>query len=99
MNASAVFISIGRGDTVDETALTDALLKGTISGAALDVFEKEPLAASSPLWSFDNCLISSHNADWTESYFEDSLRIFESNLKRFLDNQPLKNLVTRELGY
>lgn len=99
MKSTAIFISVGRGETVDEVALATALSDGTIAGAALDVFEKEPLPKSSPLWSYSNCLISSHNADWINSYLDDSLKIFEGNLRRFLANERLENLVSSEDGY
>lgn len=99
MKASAIFISVGRGETVDEDALASALSCGTIAGAALDVFEEEPLSESSRLWTFSNCLISSHNADWIDSYLDDSLELFERNLRRFLVSEPLENLVSRENGY
>ena len=99
MKKSSVFISVGRGDVVDESALAAALSMGTIHGAALDVFETEPLPSDSPLWGFANCLISSHNADWIETYFEDSVDIFFANLERFLGNKPLKNIVDRDSGY
>lgn len=99
MKKSSVFISVGRGDVVDESALAAALSMGTIHGAVLDVFETEPLPRDSPLWGFPNCLISSHNADWIETYFEDSVDIFFDNLERFLGNKPLKNIVERNSGY
>ena len=99
MKPSSIFISVGRGDTVDESALVHALVTGQIAGAALDVFEKEPLPCSSELWSLPNVLISSHNADWIDSYFEDSMDIFVENLGRFVRHESLINLVSRERGY
>ena len=69
MKPSAIFISLGRGAAVDEAALTAALQQRTIAGAALDVFEVEPLPVSSPLWGCDNLLVTAHNADLTEDYF------------------------------
>jgi len=99
MKSSSIFISIGRGDVVDESALVEALQAGVIGGAALDVFETEPLLPNSPLWDLDNCLISSHNADWTETYLEDSIEIFQKNLLNFLTGRPLDNLVDRDAGY
>jgi len=68
MKASGVFVSIGRGSCVDEAALIEVLRSGKIAGAALDVFEKEPLPPESPLWDCDRLLLSPHNADLTETY-------------------------------
>ncbi|CAE7591423.1 serA [Symbiodinium necroappetens] len=62
MKPTAVFISLGRGSCVDEAALEDLLLHGKIAGAALDVFEKEPLPPDSPLWRCESLLMSPHNA-------------------------------------
>jgi phosphoglycerate dehydrogenase-like enzyme len=62
MKPSAYVVNVGRGSSVDEAALVEALSAGRIAGAALDVFEAEPLAASSPLWDLENVLISPHVA-------------------------------------
>ena len=100
MKPSAVFISIGRGQVVDEHALARALTEGVIKGAALDVFEVEPLPTESPLWSLKNCLISSHNAHFIEGWIKDSLELFYLNLEKFINKSfPLKNLVNRSVGY
>jgi D-2-hydroxyacid dehydrogenase (NADP+) len=96
---SGIFISIGRGSVVDEKALIDALESKIIAGAVLDVFETEPLPQESQLWKFGNCLISSHNADWTETYFNDSVEIFFKNLELFLAGDKLANVVNLEKGY
>merc|ERR1712192_43019 len=83
MKETGVFISIGRGTCVDEAALVDALTNGKIGGAALDVFETEPLPGDSPLWDVDGLLLSPHNADLTSSYIKASWEIFISNHKAF----------------
>lgn len=83
MKSSAIFINIGRGHTVDETALVSALRNRQIGGAALDVFEEEPLRCDHDLWKLDNVLISAHNADYTDDIDEMSIRKFVENLKRF----------------
>jgi len=62
----AYFINIARGAVVDELALIEALRSGHLSGAALDVFEKEPLSPSSPLWEMSNVLISPHSASTSD---------------------------------
>lgn len=61
----AFLINVGRGRTVDEAAMIEALQNGTLRGAALDVFEAEPLPESSPLWALPNIMISAHCAAWT----------------------------------
>lgn len=62
MKSNAVLINISRGKVVDETALTAALKEKRIGGAALDVFEEEPLDKSSPMWNMDNVIITPHNS-------------------------------------
>ena len=79
MKASAVFINIGRGSTVDEDALVSVLKAGSIRGAALDVFESEPLDPASEFWALDNVLLSPHNADYTHDYFEQGWRVWRSS--------------------
>ena len=68
MKDTSVFISIGRGMVVDEMALNRALESGEILGAALDVYQKEPLPEENPLWERDNLLLTAHNADFTDDY-------------------------------
>ena len=75
MKDDAVLINTARGSIVDEAALVLALKEGWIAGAALDVFEKEPLSADSPLASMDNVIITSHSIAWTEELFRDMGRI------------------------
>lgn len=75
MKCDAVLINTARGPIVNETALIHALNSGQIAGAALDVFESEPLSADSPLVSMDNVILSSHSIAWTEELFRDMGRI------------------------
>jgi phosphoglycerate dehydrogenase-like enzyme len=75
MKSDAVLINTARGPIVDETALIESLKQGKIAGAALDVFEKEPLGADSPLTTMDNVLLTSHSIAWTEELFRDMGRI------------------------
>jgi phosphoglycerate dehydrogenase-like enzyme len=84
MKETAVFISIGRGTCVDEAALADVLKEGKIGGAALDVFEKEPLPQESPLWACEGLLLSPHNADQTAEYIQNSFDVFLSNRNAFV---------------
>lgn len=85
----AIFVSIGRGTVVDEPALAAALDDGRVAFAALDVFDVEPLPASSPLWSHPNVLISPHTAALTSREEERVARRFAQNASRFLDGEPL----------
>ncbi len=99
MKPTALFVNIGRGATVDEPALIHALESGVIAGAALDVFEEEPLPAESPLWSMPNVLVSPHRAGDHEQWTEDVVALFVDNLKRFVAGEPLRNVVDVSLGY
>ena len=92
-------INIARGEVVDEAALTEALREGIIAGAALDVFEREPLPPESPLWELDNVIITPHITGGVENYNELATSIFCDNLRRYLDGEPLRNIVDPDRGY
>lgn len=95
----AILADVSRGGVVDQAALTGALGKGTLAAAILDVFETEPLPTESPLWTTPNVLVSPHcsavHAGWDEAAFA----IFLDNLRRFLDDEPLRNVVDPGRGY
>lgn len=95
MKPSAVFINVGRGKTVDEAALVEALANGRIRGAALDVFESEPLAPEHPLWQLENVLISPHTADRTNDSHVRAIQFFIENLRRFRAGDSLENVVNK----
>ena len=99
MKPTAFFVNIGRGATVDEAALIDALTSGRIGGAALDVFEVEPLPADSPLWAMPNVLVSPHRAGDHDAWPRDAVALFADNLRRYLAGEPLRNVVDVSLGY
>jgi phosphoglycerate dehydrogenase-like enzyme len=99
MKPSAVLINIARGAIVDELALVRALREGWIAGAALDVFEKEPLPHDSPLWEMDNVIISPHVAGFTPHYDDRATALFAENLGRYVSGEPLLNRVDREREY
>ena len=99
MKPTAVLVNIARGGVVDEPALIAALREGRIAGAALDVFEQEPLPPDSPFWAMPNVIISPHVAGFTPHYHERVMGVFAENLRRFLAGQPLLNRVDRECGY
>lgn len=95
----AAVVNVGRGATVDETALVDALTAGRIAGAALDVFATEPLPAGSPLWTLDNVLLSPHTAALSIHENERIVDQFVGNLSRYRDGLPLRNLVDPHTFY
>lgn len=99
MKTSAVFINIGRGASVDEAAMVDALEQRRIRGAALDVYETEPLPSGHPFYRLENVLLSPHCADHTPGFNELDMEFFTQNLERFLNGEPLRNLVDKEAGY
>lgn len=101
MKPTAVFISIGRGSCVDETALLEVLKSKKILGAALDVFEKEPLSPESPLWDMENLLLSPHNADLTPTYMSQTWDIFVQKLTDFRSPNftTFKDQVDKSCGY
>ncbi|MCE2489017.1 MAG: D-2-hydroxyacid dehydrogenase [Anaerolineae bacterium] len=99
MKPGAVLINISRGAVLDEAALISALAAQRIAGAALDVFEEEPLPATSPLWSLDNVIITPHIAGNTRRYHEKAATLFAENLRRYLNNEALLNLYDRSRGY
>ncbi|MBW1997230.1 MAG: D-2-hydroxyacid dehydrogenase [Deltaproteobacteria bacterium] len=97
MKTTAYFINIGRGETVDEEALVDALKRGKIAGAGLDVFPNEPLPSEHPLWGMENVIISPHVGGKSDIYPDQVLPILEENLKRFLggERRDLINVIAR----
>ena len=93
MKPGAVLVNVARGLLVEETALLEALQNGRLGAAALDVFETEPLPASSPLWAAPNCHISAHCSVSIDRYVDDVMALFEDNLRRYLAGEPLRNVV------
>jgi phosphoglycerate dehydrogenase-like enzyme len=99
MKPDAYLINVARGNLVDEPALLRALKDRRIAGAALDVFNQEPLPQDSPFWSLDNLLITPHTAAVTEKLWERHYHLISDNLKRFVAGQPLLNEVDKQKGY
>jgi len=95
----AVLVNIARGAVVDETALIEALRAGHLRGAALDVFEVEPLPPESPLWEMENVLVSPHSASTSDRENERITDLFCENLRRFLAGEPLLNVLDTERLY
>lgn len=99
MKKDAYLINVGRGPVVDEQALISALRNNTIKGAGLDVFENEPLDPNSPLYDFENVIISPHIAGSMPDYYKKVGEIFKKNLERYFARKKLINLVDKKLGY
>jgi phosphoglycerate dehydrogenase-like enzyme len=99
MKPSAYFVNVGRGASVDETALAEALRARRIAGAAVDVFAEEPPPAGHPLYALDNVIVSPHVSGFLPSYDEKCSVLFAENLRRYLEGRPLLNLVDRARGY
>ena len=93
----ALFINVGRGSAVDESALLNALNQNKIAGAVLDVFEQEPLPQDHPFWTTPNLLITFHTA--APSFAKDIAKLFIENYKLFIESKPLKYQVSFEKGY
>jgi phosphoglycerate dehydrogenase-like enzyme len=99
MKRSAYLINIGRGAIVDLADLVAALKAGEIAGAGLDVFEVEPLPADHPLWKFPNVILTPHVAGYSPRIAERHLALLLENLRRFVQGQPLRNLVNKEMWF
>lgn len=95
----AYLIVVSRGGIVDEPALVDALKNGKIAGAGLDVLEKEPLPADSPLWELPNVIITPHLAGSSDQKERRCVEILIENLIRYEKGEPLVNVVDKRLGF
>ncbi len=93
----AIFINVGRGNAVDESALIEALNQNKIAGAVLDVFEQEPLPKDHPFWETPNLLLTFHTA--AISHPEDIVKLFMENYLLYTKGKPLKYQVDFERGY
>ena len=87
------FINVGRGELVSEPALIAALQSGHLSGAGLDVFATEPLPADSPLWDFDNVIVTPHSSGGSSTSGLRAEKIFVENLRCYINNEPMHNEV------
>ena len=99
MKRSAYLVNISRGKIVQQKALIKALEEGEIAGAALDVFEEEPLPQGSTLYRMENVIVTPHIAGLSRYYFERAVDIFRSNLSRYINGEPLINVVDKKEGY
>jgi D-3-phosphoglycerate dehydrogenase len=99
MKPGAILINVARGPVVVEADLVKALVSGHLAGAGLDVTEVEPLPVDSPLWSFSNVIITPHIGAQSARRIDDTTEFYCQNLRRWLDGQPLYNLVDKRLGF
>jgi phosphoglycerate dehydrogenase-like enzyme len=99
MKPDAYVINVARGALIDELALIEALRQKKIGGAALDVFEHEPLPADSPLWDLDNVIVTPHQAGISHKLWERQYKLFTENLRRFQMGAPLIGVVDKKAGY
>lgn len=95
----ALLVNVGRGSLIDQDALITALQERRIGGAALDVTDPEPLPADSPLWQMDNVILTPHIAGFSQYYNDRAVAMLAENLRRYINGEPLLNLVQRSLGY
>jgi len=99
MQPHAYLINVGRGALLDEPALVEALRKKQIAGAALDVFNEEPLPEDSPLWQLENLLITPHTAGLTEKLWERHYALICASMRRYLAGENLPSIVDKARGY
>lgn len=99
MNDQSVLVNIARGEIIVEEDLIYLLKQDKFMGVALDVFAEEPLPAESPLWEMEDVIISPHVSYASEYRFERVFKIVYENLRRYIKNEPLENVVDLEKGY
>ena len=99
MKPGSVFANVGRGNTVDEPALIDALQREHLWGAVLDVTETEPLPAENPLWTLPNVILTQHTGGGLPNEDRGKLTRFLENYPRFLAGEPLPSQITLGRGY
>ena len=99
MKPTAYLINVARGPLVDTDALVNALETGIIAGAALDVTEPEPLPSDHPLWRLPNALITPHLGGASDRFWERESALLRQNLRRYLAQEPLLNIVEKDRGY
>jgi phosphoglycerate dehydrogenase-like enzyme len=99
LRPTSVLINVGRGAIVVLDDLVAALREGRIAGAALDVFEVEPLSPEHPLWDFPNVIITPHTAGYSPVIAERHLATLVENVRRFVRGEPLRNVVDKSLWF
>jgi len=99
MKDGVLFVNISRGTIVDEEALVEGLRSCKIAGAALDVFEQEPLSKESPLWDMDNVIVTPHNSFYSDKREDRMYDIIYSNMKNYIEGKKIENVVDMKRGY
>jgi phosphoglycerate dehydrogenase-like enzyme len=99
MRRGAFLVNIARGSVVDEAALVRVLADGWLGGAALDVFETEPLPAESPLWAMENVIVTPHISGEPDEYPKRVMGVVAENVVRWREGRPLLNVVDPRRGY
>ncbi len=99
MKPGAYIVNIGRGEVIDESAMTAALREKRIAGAGLDVFEREPLPADSPLWDMEEAILTPHISGACLGYMNMACEVLAANLRRLREGRALLNRVDLNLGY
>jgi phosphoglycerate dehydrogenase-like enzyme len=99
VNRGAILVNVGRAQIVDTAAMISALEHGQLGGAVLDVFDREPLDPSSPLWSMPNVIVTPHSAGFRATHWADVVDLFVANVRRFQRGEPLRNVVDLAAGY
>ncbi len=99
MKEGAVLVNVGRGAVLDEEAIVEPLRSGRLRGAALDVFEREPLPPESPLWSLPNVLVTPHVSATSRGFWRRETDLVVDNLRRYLAGRRLRNEVDKQAGY
>ena len=99
LQPGAFIINVSRGALIDEAALAAALRENRLGGAALDVFEREPLPPESPLWDLPNLIITPHSAALTEKLWDRQYALLAENLRRYRAHEPLLAVVNKQKGY
>lgn len=99
LNRGAILVNVGRAQVVDTAAMIESLNTGQLGGAVLDVFDKEPLDPSSPLWTMANVIITPHSAGFRADHWDEVVDLFLDNVQRYERGSQLLNVVDREAGY
>jgi phosphoglycerate dehydrogenase-like enzyme len=99
MKTTAYFLALSRGRLFDDMALVRALKEGWIAGAGLDVFPQEPPPSEHPIFDCPNVVMTAHTSGWGPDRQKRLVALFAENLRRFVADEPLLNLVDREKGY
>ncbi len=99
LNRGAIVVNVARGQIIDEAALRRGVESGQLGGAVLDVFDREPLEPTSPLWSMPNVMVTPHSSGFRDTHWDEVVELFAENLRRFELGEPLCNVVDPVAGY